>query len=200
METFTCTPSPVPSLTSMSVSYTHLDVYKRQVLAEQADTQAWYGKMMNARELTRRAMDSAEHNDAKETAAFYQVESALREVEAGNPEQAKAAANAALKLAPNRDVRAMAGLALARAGDLAGAGKLAAELDRTFPLDTLAQRYWLCLLYTSLPALKGGDSYGRGGVFHPLASVGSCFTDRPYSTASPQASHRAKSGPRSLKT
>jgi serine/threonine protein kinase/Flp pilus assembly protein TadD len=120
------------------------------VLAEQADTQAWYGKMMNARELTRRAMDSAEHNDAKETAAFYQVESALREVEAGNPEQAKAAANAALKLAPNRDVRAMAGLALARAGDLAGAGKLAAELDRTFPLDTLVQRYWLPTIRAAL--------------------------------------------------
>jgi serine/threonine protein kinase len=34
------------------------------LLAEQADTQAWYGKMKNARELTRRAIDSAEHNDA----------------------------------------------------------------------------------------------------------------------------------------
>jgi tetratricopeptide (TPR) repeat protein len=120
------------------------------VLAEQADTQAWYGKMMNARELTRRAMDSAERNDAKETAALYQVESALREVEAGNPKQAKADANAALKLAPNRDVTAMAGLAVARAGDLAGAGKLAAELDRTFPLDTLVQRYWLPTIRAAL--------------------------------------------------
>jgi eukaryotic-like serine/threonine-protein kinase len=48
-----------------------------------------------------------------------------------------------LKLAPNRDVRAMAALALARAGDTAGAEKLEAELDETFPLDTLVQRYWL---------------------------------------------------------
>ena len=113
------------------------------LLAEQADTQAWYGKLKNARELTRRAMDSAEHNDAKETAAFYQAESALREVEMGNREQARADANAALKLAPNRDAKTMAGLALARAGDTAGAEKLAAELDKTFPLDTLVQRYWL---------------------------------------------------------
>jgi hypothetical protein len=37
-------------------------------LAEQGETQAWYGRMKNARELTRRAMDSAEHNDAKEVA------------------------------------------------------------------------------------------------------------------------------------
>jgi predicted Zn-dependent protease len=34
-------------------------------------------------------------------------------------------------------------LALARAGDSTGAEKLAAELDRTFPQDTLVHRYWL---------------------------------------------------------
>src|SRR6202030_1115420 len=58
-------------------------------------------------------------------------------------QQARAEANAALKLAPNRDVRVMAALALARAGDTAGAEKLAAELDKTYPLDTLVQRNWL---------------------------------------------------------
>jgi hypothetical protein len=35
----------------------------------------------------------------------------------------------------------MAALALARAGDTAAAEKLAAELDKTFPLGTLVQRY-----------------------------------------------------------
>jgi tetratricopeptide (TPR) repeat protein len=113
------------------------------LLAAQADTEAWYGKLKNARELTRRAMDSAEHNDAKEAAATYQAAAALREVESGNREQSRAEANAAVKLAPNRDVRAMAALALARAGDTARAEKLAAELDKTYPLDTLVQRYWL---------------------------------------------------------
>ncbi len=113
------------------------------LLAVQADTEAWYGKLKNGHELTGRAMDSAQHNDAKETAATYQVAAALREVEAGNREQARAEAQAALKLAPNRDVRAVAALALARAGDTAGAEKLAAELDKAFPLDTVVQRYWL---------------------------------------------------------
>ena len=113
------------------------------LLAMQADTQGWYGRLKNAHELTGRAMDSALHNDAKETAAGYQAEAALREVEAGNREQARADADAALKLAPNRDVRDIAALALARAGDTGGAEKLAAELDKTFPLDTLVQRYWL---------------------------------------------------------
>ena len=113
------------------------------LLAAQADTEGWYGKLKNAHELTGRAMDSAQRNDAKESAATYQAEATLREVEAGDREQASAEANAALKLAPNRDVRAIAALALARAGDTAGAEKLAAELDKAFPLDTLVQRYWL---------------------------------------------------------
>jgi eukaryotic-like serine/threonine-protein kinase len=113
------------------------------LLAAQADTEGWYGKLKNAHELTRRAMNSAEHNDAKESAASYQAAASLREVESGNREQARADANGALKLAPNRDVRVVAALALARAGDTAGAEKLAAELDKTYPLDTLVQRNWL---------------------------------------------------------
>ena len=124
------------------------------LLATQADTEGWYGKLKNAHELTGRAMDSAQHNDAKESAAAYQAAAALREVEAGNREQARAEANAALKLAPNRDVRAMAALALARAGDTAGAEKLAAELDKAFPLDTLVQRYWL-------PTIRAGVALER---------------------------------------
>ncbi len=124
------------------------------LLATRADTEGWYGKLKNAHELTGRAMDSARHNDAKESAAAYQAAAALREVEAGNREQARAEANAAVKLAPNRDVRAMAALALARAGDTAGAETLAAELDKTFPLDTLVQRYWL-------PTIRAGVALER---------------------------------------
>ena len=113
------------------------------LLAAQADTEGWYGKVKNAHELTRRAMDSALRNESKEMAASYQARAGLREVESGNREQARAEAIAALKLGPNRDVRDMAALSLARAGDTAGAETLAAELDKTFPLDTMVQRYWL---------------------------------------------------------
>jgi eukaryotic-like serine/threonine-protein kinase len=114
------------------------------MLDAQANTEAWYGRLKAARELTRRATDSAQHNDATETAAAYLAQGALREVESGNREQARADADAAVKLAPNGYyVRAIAALALARAGDTAGAEKLAAQLDKAFPLDTLVQRYRL---------------------------------------------------------
>jgi tetratricopeptide (TPR) repeat protein len=124
------------------------------LLDTQANTEGWYGKLKNAHDLTGRAMDSAQQNDAKETAAGYQAEEALREVEAGNREQARAEAQVALKLAPNRDVRAMAALALARAGDTAGTERLVADLDKTFPLHTLVQRYWL-------PTIRAGVALER---------------------------------------
>ena len=128
--------------------------FEDPLLATQADTEGWYGKLKDAHELTGRAMDSARHNDAKESAAAYQAAAALREVEAGNREQGRAEAKAPLKLAPNHDVRAIAALALARAGDTPGAEKLAAELDKTFPLDTLVQRYWL-------PTIRAGVALER---------------------------------------
>ena len=121
------------------------------MLATQADTEGWYGKLKRAHELTGRAMDSAQRDDAKETAAAYQAAAALREVEAGYREQARAEAKAALKLGPNRDVRAMAALALARAGDTVGAERLVAELEKTFPLDALVQTYWL-------PTIRAGGA------------------------------------------
>ena len=124
------------------------------LLATQADTKGWYGELKNAHEMTGRAMDSAQHNDAKESAAAYQAAAALREVESGNRKQARSEANEAVKLAPNRDVRAMAALALARAGDTSGAENLSAELDKTFPLDTLVQRYWL-------PTIRAGIALER---------------------------------------
>ena len=43
------------------------------LLATQADTEAWYGRLKDARQLTRRAIDSAQQNDAKETAAAYHL-------------------------------------------------------------------------------------------------------------------------------
>jgi DNA-binding winged helix-turn-helix (wHTH) protein/tetratricopeptide (TPR) repeat protein len=123
------------------------------LLAGQADTQAWHGSFRSARELTRQAMDSAQRNNAKEAAALYQTAAALGEVESGNRERARADAYAAVKMAPNRDVRGLAALALARAGD-PGGEKLANELDKDFPLDTLVQRYWM-------PTIRAAEALER---------------------------------------
>lgn len=120
------------------------------MLGAQACTEAWYGRLKAARVFTRRAMDSALDNGAKETAAGYQVTEALFEADSGGWEQGRIDANAAVKLAPNRDVQAMAAVALAQARDTGSAEKLAAKLDKDFPLDTLVQRYWLPLIRAAI--------------------------------------------------
>jgi eukaryotic-like serine/threonine-protein kinase len=113
------------------------------IFAAQADTEAWYGRLKDARELKRQATDSALRNNDKEAAALIEAYGALLEEAAGNLKLARADASAALKLAPNRNVRELAALAIAQSGDTARAEKLATGLDQAFPLDTLVQRYWL---------------------------------------------------------
>ena len=109
------------------------------MLAAQANTAAWFGKLKDARDLTRQAIDSAHRNDVQETAAAYQAEIALFEADSGNRQQSRTDAAAAMKLAPTRIVRPMAALALAPSGDTAAAEKLANELDKSFPPGTLVR-------------------------------------------------------------
>jgi tetratricopeptide (TPR) repeat protein len=109
----------------------------------QSDTEAYFGRLTKAREFSQRAVNSALHADAKETAALWQVNAALLEAEFGNAASARHDVMAALALVPGRDIRSVAALSLARAGDAAEAKKLANGLDKDFPQDTVMQGYWL---------------------------------------------------------
>jgi hypothetical protein len=140
------------------------------LLAAQANTAAWYGKQRDARELTRRAMASAEFNDAKETAAAYQAESALREALFGNQKQANVAAQAAIKLATNRDVQTIAAFTLACAGETVAAEKLAADLQKNFPSDTLVQRYRLPTIRAAV-ALQHRDPNRAIELLQPMSTL-----------------------------
>ena len=113
------------------------------LLSAQSDTEAYFGRLGKARDFSQQAIESAKRADAKETAALWQVNAALREAEFGNREDARKDALAALVLAPGRDIRSVAALALARAGDTAEAAKLANGLTRDFPQNTVLQGYWL---------------------------------------------------------
>jgi len=120
------------------------------MLAAQADTAAWYGKLNDARDLTARAIDSAHRNGVQETAGAYQAELSLFEVDSGDVKQGRADAYTAIKLSPTRNVQEIAALAFARAGDTAAAEKLATELAKNYPADTLLQRYWLPLIQAAV--------------------------------------------------
>jgi len=113
------------------------------LLSWQSDTEAYYGQLGKARDFSRRAVDAAIRADSKETAALWQVNAALREAEFGNTAAAKQDVAAALTLAPGRDVKLFAALTLARIGETARAKAIVAELEKSYPSQTVLKVYWL---------------------------------------------------------
>ena len=115
-----------------------------EMLAAEADTEAYGGHLARARELTRRAVDAAVSADNREAAAEWRLNAAMREAAFGNAAEARRETQAALKLAPDsRDVGLQAAFAGAWGGDEVGARRLAADLKKRFPLDTIVNSYWL---------------------------------------------------------
>jgi serine/threonine protein kinase/Flp pilus assembly protein TadD len=127
------------------------------LLALEADTAGYSGRLGKARELSRQAVASAERAEEKETAASYEAEAALREALLGNAAEARQRAAAALGLSTGRDVQCGAALALALAGDTARAQALADDLAKRFPEDTLVQFNYLPTIHAQL-ALNRNDS------------------------------------------
>jgi DNA-binding winged helix-turn-helix (wHTH) protein/tetratricopeptide (TPR) repeat protein len=109
----------------------------------QAANEAFHGRLNKARELTRRAVESARSGEDNEAAALWQINGALREAEFGNWGRAHQEAAVALALSPTRDVEAHAALVLAQVGDPSRAQTIAEDLAHRFPLDTLTNVYWL---------------------------------------------------------
>ncbi len=128
------------------------------LLSMQSDTEAYYGRLNKAQDFSRRAVDSAVRADAKETAALWQVNAALREAELGNTASARQGVTAALALAPGRDVKVFAALTLARIGDALRAKALTEELEKSYPTNTLLKLYWLPTINAAIELSKGNSS------------------------------------------
>src|SRR5581483_3882378 len=94
------------------------------LLSTASDTEAYYGRLSKARELSRKAVAIALREDRKETAALWQLNFAWNQAEFGNLDQARRDASSGLALASTHDVEIAAALAFARAGDHSAAQKL----------------------------------------------------------------------------
>jgi serine/threonine protein kinase/tetratricopeptide (TPR) repeat protein len=165
------------------------------LLSAASDTDAYYGRNGKALDLSRRAIDSAKRNDQKESAALWQLEAALREAELGNSPEARQQVKAALALASNHDSQILSALALARAGDSAQAAKMADDVAKRYPEDTLVNNYWLPsiratielgrndagkaieILEAALPHELGSPTYAPvvGGMLYPIYVRGQAY-------------------------
>ena len=121
-----------------------------QMLDLHADTQAYYGRLEKARDLARRASDSAVRADAKETGAQWLAFQALREAELGNVSAARQAVARALALAPGRYVKVLAAVALARSGETSQSRTILEALQKSEPTNTYLKVYWFPVIEASI--------------------------------------------------
>jgi serine/threonine protein kinase/tetratricopeptide (TPR) repeat protein len=121
-----------------------------RMLNTHADTQAYFGRLEKARDLARRATDSAVRSDAKETGAQWLAYQALREAELGNVTVARQDVARALALAPGRDVKVLAAVALARSGETTQSKTILEALQRSEPTNTYLKVYWFPVIEASI--------------------------------------------------
>ena len=123
-------------------------------LGYEADTAAYSGRLMDAREFSRRAIDSAERTKENEAAAIYSARFALREALVGNSAEARRRASWALKRSAGRDIQYGAALALAYAGSDKRAQALTDDLGKRFSEDTVVR-------FNYLPVLRACAQQGK---------------------------------------
>jgi tetratricopeptide (TPR) repeat protein len=126
------------------------------LLSLEANTAAYFGRIEEARKLTRRATASAERIDEKETAASYEVAAAIREGLFGNAAEANKMASAGLTRSIGREILYDAALALAFAKNTPRGQTLADDLAKRFPEDSAVQFNYLPTLLAEL-ALKRSE-------------------------------------------
>jgi tetratricopeptide (TPR) repeat protein/predicted Ser/Thr protein kinase len=141
-----------------------------QILFLESETAAYNGEFAKSRELTRRAADSAERTNESETAAEYLGHSAVREALVGNMDAAKQDAKTSILRSNGKQGNAFSAIALALAGDSAQAARLADDLRKNFPADTIAQ-------YDDLPMIRAATALHTGD---PSRAVEALREAEPY--------------------
>jgi eukaryotic-like serine/threonine-protein kinase len=133
------------------------------LLAAEADTNAYFGHLGKARDFSRRAIDSAEQVEEKETAANYAATAVLREALFGNTDKARQHAGFPKELAGS-SVQYATALALAYAGDDRRAEALTNDLSKDSPEDTIVR-------FNYLPTLRARLAVNRGNAPEAIESL-----------------------------
>jgi len=128
-----------------------------QMFFVESDTAADHGKFGQARELARRAADSARRAQENETAAEYAGHNSVREALVGLAEVAKEDAQSALKSIKGKHGEGFSAIAFALAGDMTDANRAIEDLTKRFPQDTVVQTRYLPMARSAL-ALNSGNA------------------------------------------
>jgi tetratricopeptide (TPR) repeat protein len=128
-----------------------------QMFFLQSETAACGGQFAKARDLTRRAADSARRAQEKETATEYEGHNSLREALFGIATWAKEDAQSALAEIKGKHGEGFSAIAFALAGDSVNANHAIDDLTKRFPQDTVVQSQYLPMARAAL-ALNSGNA------------------------------------------
>ena len=135
-----------------------------QMLFLESETAACGGEFTKARELTRRAVDSARRAQEKETAAEYLGHNAVREAIVGSSAVAKEDAQSAIAEINGKNAEGFSAIAFALTGDAANANRLIDDLGKRFSQDTIVQ-------FEYLPMARAGLALTTGNAANAIAAL-----------------------------
>jgi len=144
----------------------------------QTHSASFAGQWRLAQDFSRRSIDLAAHNNAKEVAAQYAAEEALRAAVFGQCAQSRLAAVQALSFEHNQVSLTRSSLALALCGEVGQAQSLVDELARQYPQFTIVNGIWLPPIRAALELhrnnrpqalteLQAASRYEAAGEFWP---------------------------------
>jgi serine/threonine protein kinase/tetratricopeptide (TPR) repeat protein len=154
------------------------------MLSFAADTEAYYGRIRKARELSDKSFDLDNLEYHFHTATLTELEEALWESEVGNATEGRQMAASALALTEERNDAMgwftrgqdlLAALALARAGDFKQAANFLNSLGNLPADDTLLNNYWV-------PVIRATIEIGQD---HPAVAIGVLQASVPYELGVP---------------
>lgn len=126
-----------------------------EMLALQSITAAYAGRVRQARELSKRAVELAKSRGLDEAAGQYLAGNALWEAAYGNCREAAVAVTRALALSRGRHTLSWSALAVAICGDSSRADTLANEMVRRFPENSFYKSSWLPMAQAALAVHRG---------------------------------------------
>jgi tetratricopeptide (TPR) repeat protein len=127
-------------------------------LFDQAQTEAYYGKLRKARELYRRAAEMAAHADLKENAAWFLASESIVEALFGNIPQAREQVAKAMAMARTRWATLGEAMAMAMLGDVSQGEALAQDAAKRYPKDTWVNDVGLPFLHAGLELQRGNPA------------------------------------------
>lgn len=159
-----------PAMTQQSDSVVGKGDPEAQMLELEAHSAAYFGRLKDSRELSRRAVASAKRAEESETAASFEANAALRETLFANASEAHLRAGSVPGTQMGRQAQYARSLSFAIAGDTASAQALADDLARRYPDDTLVN-------FNFLPTIRAQIALNRND---PSKAIDLLESARPY--------------------